>query len=55
MDKENNIRLLEARIGNLEVQVSEYRLIVQELSEKLKAYEEKMGSVFTKGDTSTGN
>ena len=55
MDKENNIRLLEARIGNLEVQVSEYRLIVQELSDKLKAYEEKMGSVFVKSDKSSDN
>jgi len=46
MDKENNTRVLEARIGNLEVQVSEYQQIVQELSDKLKAYEEKMGTVF---------
>ena len=55
MDKENNIRLLEARIGNLEVQISEYRLIVQELSDKVKAYEENMGSVFVKGDRDTDN
>ena len=55
MDKESEIKLLEARIGNLEVQLSEYRLIVQELSDKLKAYEHKMGSVFLKSDKSTGN
>ena len=51
MDKENNTRLLEARIGNLEVQISEYRQIVQELSDKVKSYEDKMGSVFVKKDT----
>ena len=55
MDKENNIRLLEARIGNLEVQLSEYRQIIQELSDRLKAYENKMGSVFVKGDRDTDN
>ncbi len=46
MDKENDIRLLEARIGNLEVQLSEYRQIVKELSDKLKLYENKYGKVF---------
>ena len=55
MDKESEIKLLEARIGNLEVQLSEYRQIVQELSDKLKAYENKMGSVFVKGDRDTDN
>jgi len=55
MDKENNTRLLEARIGNLEVQLSEYQQIVQELSDKLKAYEEKMGSVFVKGNDNSNN
>ncbi len=49
MDKENDIRLLEARIGNLEVQLSEYRLIVKELSDKLKLYENKYGKVFRSG------
>jgi phage shock protein A len=46
MDKENNIELLKAKIGNLEVQVSEYREIVKELSQKLEAYESKHGRVF---------
>ena len=46
MDNENNNRLLEARIGNLEVQLSEYRQIVKELSDKLKLYENKYGKVF---------
>ena len=55
MDKENNTRLLEARIGNLEVQLSEYQQIVQELSDKLKSYEDKMGSVFVKGNRDTDN
>ena len=45
-DKENNIRLLEAKIGNLEVQVSEYQQIVKELSEKLEQYENTHGRVF---------
>ena len=35
MDKENNLELLKAQIGNLEVQVSEYQQIVKELTEKL--------------------
>jgi len=55
-DKENNeIKLLEARIGNLEVQVSEYRYIVQELTEKLQSYEKRMGSVFVKGNDKDNN
>ena len=45
-DKENNIKLLEAKIGNLEVQVSEYQQIVKELSEKLEQYESTHGRVF---------
>ena len=49
-DKANNdeIRLLKAQIGNLEVQNSEYQQIVKELSEKLQKYEKKYGSVFTR-------
>ena len=50
MDKENNIKQLKAQIGNLEVQVSEYQQIIKELSEKLQAYHNKMGSVFVKRD-----
>ena len=43
MDKENKdeIRLLRAQIGNLEVQVSDYQQIVKELSAKLQIYEQK--------------
>ena len=48
-DKEDNRKLLEAEIGNLEVQISEYRQIIAELSEKLKRSEKKYGVVFTRG------
>ena len=48
-DKENNHKLLEAEIGNLEVQISEYRQIIAELTEKLQKYEKKYGTVFTRG------
>ena len=48
MDKEDNIQILKAKIGNLEVQVSEYQQIVKKLTEKLEAYSEKFGTVFTK-------
>ena len=49
-DKANRdeIRLLKAQISNLEVQNSEYRQIVKELTEKLETYKEKYGSVFTR-------
>ena len=47
-DKANKdeIKLLKAQLGNLEVQVSESRQIVKELSDTLKQYEKKYGSVF---------
>ena len=47
-DKANKdeTKLLKAQLGNLEVQVSEYQQIVKELSDKLKQYEKKYGSVF---------
>ena len=48
-DKENKQKLLEAEIGNLEVQISEYRQIIAELTEKLQTYEKKYGTVFTRG------
>tara|TARA_X000000950_G_C13462634_1_gene476525 strand:+ start:396 stop:557 length:162 start_codon:yes stop_codon:yes gene_type:complete len=51
MDKENKdiiIKKLEAENGNLRVQNAEYSQIVQELSDKLKAYSEKLGTVFVK-------
>ena len=48
MDKESDIviRKLEAQIGNLEVQNADYQQIVKELSDKLKLYENKYGTVF---------
>jgi hypothetical protein len=49
MDKANNEKLLQAQIGNLEVQIADYQQIVQELTEKLLQYESKHGSVFKKG------
>jgi len=46
MDKANNLELLKAQIGNLEVQNADYQQIVKELSDKLKLYEQKHGTVF---------
>jgi hypothetical protein len=45
-DKENIIRKLTAQVGNLEVQNADYSQIVKELSDKLKLYENKHGTVF---------
>jgi|TARA_R110000803_G_scaffold36138_1_gene77787 hypothetical protein len=45
-DKENIIRKLTAEVGNLEVQNADYSQIVKELSDKLKLYESKYGTVF---------
>ena len=49
-DKANKdeLKLLKAQLGNLEVQVAEYQQIVKELSDKLKLYENKYGTVFKK-------
>ena len=44
----DEIRLLKAQLGNLEVQVADYQQIVKELSDKLKLYENKYGTVFKK-------
>ena len=46
MDKEDNLELLKAQIGNLQVQNADYKQIVKELSDKLKLYENKYGTVF---------
>ena len=54
MDKEDNRQLI-AEIGNLEVQVAEYRQIVRELSAKIKMYEETNGSVFKKSNAPKNN
>ena len=42
----DEVRLLRAQIGNLEVQVADYQQIVKELSDKLSLYEMKYGTVF---------
>jgi len=42
-DKDTEIRMLSAKLGNLEVQNAEYRQIVRELSDKLSLYENKYG------------
>ena len=46
MTTQEEIKLLKAQIGNFEVQNSEYRQIVKELSDKLSLYESKYGTVF---------
>ena len=46
-----HIRNLEAEVGNLKVQNADYSQIVGELSDKLKKYENKYGTVFTKGSS----
>jgi|TARA_A100001391_G_scaffold175447_1_gene138259 hypothetical protein len=46
MDKEDNLKYLKAQIGNLQVQNADYQQIVKELSDKLKLYENKYGTVF---------
>ena len=45
-DKDNIIKKLSAQVGNLEVQNADYSQIVAELSDKLKLYENKYGTVF---------
>ena len=45
---ESAIRKLRAEVGNLKVQNAEYSQIVKELSDKLKAYSKKFGTVFVK-------
>ena len=45
-EKENTIRKLSAEVGNLEVQNADYSQIVEELSDKLKLYENKYGTVY---------
>ena len=47
MNNENiTEKKLKAEVGNLEVQIADYRQIINELSEKLKLYENKYGTVF---------
>ena len=39
------------QVGNLQVQNADYQQIVRELSDKLKQYENKYGTVFTRGSS----
>ena len=49
-DKDVQIKKLCAEIGNLEFQITDYRQIVKELSDKLSKYETLHGTVFVKSD-----
>ena len=52
MQDKENIKQLQAQLGNLEVQVADYRQIVAELTEKLHAYESQYGkATFTSGSS----
>ena len=48
LGKDEQIRKLSAELSSNKVQISEYRQIVQELSEKVKNYEKLYGTVFRK-------
>ena len=48
-DKDAEIKRLCMEIGSLEFQISDYRQIVKELSDKLSKYETLHGTVFVKG------
>ena len=54
MDRENNVKLLKAQIGNLEVQIRDYQQIVKELSDKIELYEHKHGTVFRSSRNTSG-
>tara|TARA_E500000331_G_scaffold350932_1_gene396714 strand:- start:1448 stop:1660 length:213 start_codon:yes stop_codon:yes gene_type:complete len=45
-EKDHIIKKLTAELGNLQVQNAEYSQIVAELTNKLKDYEDKHGTVF---------
>tara|TARA_B100001057_G_C22662435_1_gene876495 strand:- start:49 stop:222 length:174 start_codon:yes stop_codon:yes gene_type:complete len=49
--KDTLIKRLEAEVGNLKVQNADYQQIVSELSEKLKAYDEKHGAIFIRSSS----
>ena len=51
LDLTTQLKQLQAEVGNLQVQNADYQQIVQELSDKLKKYENKYGTVFTKGSS----
>ena len=44
-DQSNVINKMTAEIGNYDVQIAEYRQIIQELSNKLKMYESKLSLI----------
>ena len=44
--QEQELVLLRAQVGNLEVQNADYQQIVKELSDKLSLYEKRYGVVF---------
>ena len=48
-EKDAQIKKLCAEVGNLEFQITDYRQIVKELSERLSKYETLHGTVFVKG------
>ena len=50
-DKDIAIKKLKFEIGNLKVQNAEYSQIVEELSNKLKLYDQKYGTVFRSSST----
>ena len=54
-EKDNHIRNMLAQQHNHEVQIAEYRQIVKELTEKLEAYNQKVGSVFVKSKNELNN
>ena len=45
-EKDKQIKKLCAEVGNLEFQITDYRQIVEELSDRLKNYETLHGTVF---------
>ncbi len=45
-EKDHPLRMLLAQQGNQEVQISEYRQIIKELTKKLENYEKLHGTVF---------
>ena len=49
-DQSNVINKMTAEIGNYDVQIAEYRQIIQELSNKIKMYESKYGKVFKRSE-----
>ena len=53
--QEDEVKRLRAEVGNLTVQIADYQQIVGELSDKIKKYENKFGSVFVKSNKKQNN